>query len=308
MITLESIELLLTATFRTLPPILLAGLGGMLSTRVGLLNMGLEGMMLIGAFTAVITSYYTGSAYIGLVAAIIVGATMGISFALFCIKFKADNVVVGVALNMFALGITKYMLKLLFGVSGAFSSPDIQGLNNFSIPILGNIPILRSLDNQSILVYLAIILTFVIHYIIYKTPQGLRLRATGTHPMAVSTAGVKVNRLKYITITFSGILASLGGAHLSLGQLTMFTDNMTNGRGFIAMAANIFGKNTPIGTFIGSLLFSFTDAITMRMQTFGFPPTLIQIIPYLITLITLYLVGVKALRANRKNIELNTKG
>jgi len=306
--SLESIEMLLTATFRILPPILLAGLGGMLSSRVGLLNMGLEGMMLIGSFTAVIASYYSGSAYIGLLAAMLAGAILGLSFALFSIKFKADNVVVGVALNMFALGITKYLLRILFGVSGAFSSPDIKGLNNFSIPLLDNIPILRSLNNQSILVYLSIILTFIIHYIIYKTPQGLRIRATGTHPMAVSTAGVKVNRLKYITITFSGLLSALGGAHLSLGQLTMFTDNMTNGRGFIAMAANIFGKNTPIGTFVGSLLFSFTDAITMRMQTFGFPPTLIQIIPYLITLITLYLVAIKASRVNRKSVDLNTKG
>lgn len=297
MMDIKSIELLLSAALRMLPPILLAGLGGMLSSRVGLLNMALEGMMLMGAFVAVVSSYFTGSAYIGLLSAGIFGGLVGFLFALFNIKFKANNIVVGVAVNMLALGLTKYFLKILFGVTGAFSSPDIVGLGNISIPFLSNIPIIRSFNNQSIMVYVSIILVIVFNYIFYKTPLGLRIRATGAHDKAVETAGVNVISLKFITIITSGILCGLGGAHLSLGQLTMFTDNMTNGRGFMAMAAAIFGRNTPIGTLIGSSMFSVANAVTMKMQTLGLPPSLIEIIPFGITLLTLYLV---ALKENKK--------
>lgn len=290
---MESIELLLTATLRTMPPILLAGLGGMITSRVGLFNMGLEGMMLIGAFTAVVASYFTGSAYLALIIAAFIGGVIGLMFAVFNIKFKADNIVVSVAINMLALGITIYLLKVLFGVRGAFSSPKIKGLPPIDIPGLDSIPILRAFNHQSILVYSSFVIVAIIYFVFYHTPQGLRLRASGHHAMAVTTAGVNVNTLRYVTITISGILCGLGGANLSIGQLAMFTDNMTNGRGYIGNAAAIFGNNTPIGTFMGATLFSITDAATMKIQTSGFPPLLIQMIPYIITLLTLMAVSVR---------------
>lgn len=295
-----SFESLLSTALRMLPPILLAGMGGMLSSRVGLLNMALEGMMLMGAFVAVVASYYSGSAYIGLISAGIFGGLVGFLFALFNIKFKADNIVVGVAVNMLALGLTKYFLKILFGVSGAFSSPDIIGLKTISLPFLSKIPILRSFNNQSIMVYVSIILVFVLHYIFYQTPLGLRIRATGSHDSAVETAGVNVTTLRYLVISTSGILCGLGGAHLSIGQLSMFTDNMTNGRGFMAMAAAIFGRNTPLGTLLGSTMFSITNALTLRLQTIGLPPSLIEIIPFAITLITLYFVALNKVRKKKQ--------
>lgn len=297
MSTIASIESILSAALRMLPPLLLAGLGGMLSSRIGLLNMALEGMMLMGSFVAVIASFYSGSAYIGLLAAAIFGGLLGFLFAIFNLKYKANNIVVGVAVNLLALGLTKYFLKILFGVTGAFSDPKIKGLGTIDIPLLENIPILRAFDNQSILVYISFILVIVINYVFYKTPTGLRIRATGPHDMAVETAGVNVTVLRFSTLIVSGILCGLGGAHLSIGQLTMFTDNMTNGRGFMAMASAIFGRNTPLGTLVGASMFSFADAITMRIQTLGYPASLIEIIPFAVTLLTLFLV---ALKENKK--------
>lgn len=290
---MELLETLLTTTLRMLPPILLAGLGGMLSSRVGLLNMGLEGMMLIGSFVAVVASYFSGSAYIGLLAAMAVSGIIGLLFAVFNIKFKANNIVVSVAINMLALGITKYLLRVFFGVSGAFSSPQIVGLPTIHIEVLEGIPLLRAFNDQSIMVYIAFMAVAIIYFVMYHTPAGLRMRATGPHAMAVTTAGVNVTRMRYTVLAISGCLCGLGGAHLSLGQLTMFTDNITNGRGFIAMAAAVFGNNTPVGTMLGAGLFSLTDAATMNAQMLGFPSQLVQMIPYMITIITLILVALR---------------
>lgn len=290
---MQAIEVFISATLRMLPPILLAGLGGMLSSRVGLLNMGLEGMMLIGSFTAVVASYYTGSPMIAMLIAASISGIIGLFFAVFNIKFKANNIIVGVAINIFALGITKYLLRIMFGVSGAFSSPDIVGLPVLNLAFLDKIPLLSAFNNQAITVYISLLLVVLIYIVMYKTPVGLRIRATGMHPMAVKSAGVNVLMIKYVVLSVSGMLCGLGGAHLSLGQLTMYTDNITNGRGFIGMAAAVFGKNTPIGTFLGAGLFSVTDAITMNAQTSGFPSQLVQLIPYVITIITLIFVASK---------------
>lgn len=289
--SMEYLEVLLSATFRMLPPILLAGLGGMISARVKVTNMGLEGMMLIGAFTAVITTYFTGMPYLGLLTAGCSGMVLGLGFAFMKIRFHADNVVVSVAINMFALGITVYLMKVIFGVRGAVSLPNMQGLPKFTIPVAENIPILRSLSGQSILVYVSLLLVAVFQLLMYHTPFGLRVRAAGPHPMAVTTAGINTNLYKTAALVISGALGGLGGAHLSIGQLAMFSDNMTNGRGFIALAATTFGGYTPVGTFLGGLLFSFADAATMRIQTMGFPSPLVQMIPYGIALLTLFLMA-----------------
>ena len=293
---LEYLENLISTTLRTLPPVLLAGLGGMLSARVKVTNMGLEGMMLIGAFVAVITTYFTGMPYLGLLAAMLSGAILGGIFAFLKIRFQADNVVVSVAINMLATGITVYLMKVIFNVRGSVSLPGKEGLPSFDIPVLSEIPILRAFSGQSILVYVALILVAVFQFVMYHTPYGLRLRASGPHPMAVTTAGLSVNVYRVSALVLSGILGAMGGAHLSMGQLAMFSDNMTNGRGFIALAATTFGQFTPLGTLGGAALFSFADAATLPMQTSGFPSSLIQIIPYAITLLTLFLMALQKKR------------
>lgn len=294
----SSLEVLLSTTLRMLPPILLAGLGGMISSRVKITNMGLEGMMLIGAFVAVAVMYFTGNPALALIAAALSGGILGIGFAFIKVKYNADNVVVSVAINMFALGLTAYLMSVIFDVSGAVSLPGMKGLGTIRIPVIQNIPVLRSFSGHSVLVYLSLVLVGVFQFIMYHTAFGLRLRAAGPHPMAVLTAGVNVNLYKVIALFISGILGGLGGAHLSIGQLAMFSDNMTNGRGFIALAATTFGNYTPIGTLFGSVLFSFADASTMKIQTTGFPSPLVQMLPYAITLLMLWFMAVRL--KNRK--------
>lgn len=289
---LDIITTILETTLRLLPPILLAGFGGLITQRIKLVNMGLEGLMLIGAFVAVVISYFTGSSAIALLGACILCGIMGLLFAVFNLRYNADNIVVSVAINMFALGITKYFLNLLFGVRGAFSSPKIVGFPIIHIPFLENIPVLSAFANQSIILYVSLLVVVLTQIILFKTKIGLRIRATGPNPMAVETAGINVFKLKCLVVTVSGILCGVGGAYLSLGQLTMFTDNMTNGRGFVAMAASNFGNGMPIGTFFGATLFGFTDAVTMKAQLYGFPPQLVQMLPYVVTVLTLIAVAI----------------
>lgn len=274
-------ENILNTAFRSLPPLLLAGLGGMITARVGLLNLGLEGMMLVGAFTAVIVNYFTGSAFVGLVAAILVCSLMGLVFAVFYLRFKVDNIIISVAFNMFAVAITQYLLGVLFGTSGAFASDQIRKMPEIVIPFLENVPVLRAFNSLSIVFWLALIITAVMSFVINRTTWGLHIRATGLNDNAVNTAGVNATRVRYICVILSGSLCGIGGAYLSTGYLAMFTNNMTAGRGYLGNIASIIGNRTAGGALAGSLLFSLTEGITMKIQAFGFPSQLIQLIPYL---------------------------
>lgn len=274
-------ENILNTAFRSLPPLLLAGLGGMITARVGLLNLGLEGMMLVGAFTAVIVNYFTGSAFVGLLAAILVCSLMGLVFAVFYLRFKVDNIIISVAFNMFAVAITQYLLGVLFGTSGAFASDQIRKMSEIVIPFLENVPVLRAFNSLSIVFWLALTITAVMSFVINRTTWGLHIRATGLNDNAVNTAGVNATRVRYICVILSGSLCGIGGAYLSTGYLAMFTNNMTAGRGYLGNIASIIGNRTAGGALAGSLLFSLTEGITMKIQAFGFPSQLIQLIPYL---------------------------
>ena len=274
-------ENILNTAFRSLPPLLLAGLGGMITARVVLLNLGLEGMMLVGAFTAVIVNYFTGSAFVGLVAAILVCSLMGLVFAVFYLRFKVDNIIISVAFNMFAVAITQYLLGVLFGTSVAFASDQIRKMPEIVIPFLENVPVLRAFNSLSIVFWLALIITAVMSFVINRTTWGLHIRATGLNDNAVNTAGVNATRVRYICVILSGSLCGIGGAYLSTGYLAMFTNNMTAGRGYLGNIASIIGNRTAGGALAGSLLFSLTEGITMKIQAFGFPSQLIQLIPYL---------------------------
>lgn len=297
---MEYLEVLLQTTLRNLPPVLLAGLGGMLANRVGVLNLGLEGMMLMGSFVGVIVSFYTHSALLAILAAGLSGAVLGIIFSVLTLRFRANATVVGVSINMLALGLTTYLLSVMFGVRGSFSDTSIAAIPKVNLDFLAHVPVLNALNGQAITVYVALLAVVLLQYVLYKTPLGLRVRATGYHKMAVTTAGVNSDGIQYGALILSGFLCGLGGVHLSLGQLTMFTENMTSGRGFIAMAATIFGRNTPVGTLLGSLLFSVADAVTRKAQTSGFPSMLVDMIPYLVTVITLWIVAADAMRKAKK--------
>jgi simple sugar transport system permease protein len=275
---------LFAAAIRMATPIIYASLGGMFSERVGIINIGLEGVMLTSAFSGVVTSYYTGNPWLGVIAAAITGAIIALIHAFLTIKYVGDQIVSGTGINIMALGFTSYMTQIIWGNRGA--SESVQGIPDISIPIIKNIPVIgRILGTHSPLVYLMPFIVYSCHYLLFKTPFGLRIRAVGEHPIAAETAGVNVIKIKYTGVILSGILAGLGGAFLSLSHLNLFTRGMTGGRGFIAMAAMIFGKWMPFGVFYSGLLFGFADALQIRLQSLGIlPPQIILTIPYILTI------------------------
>jgi simple sugar transport system permease protein len=278
---------LFAAALRMATPIVYAALGGIFSERVGVMNIGLEGTMLTSAFAGVTVSYYTGNPWLGVVVAVIVGGFIGLLHALLTVKFVGDQVVSGTGINIFAIGFTSYMSQIIWGSRGA--SDGVQGLGTWTIPVVADLPIVGPIiGSHSPLVYLMLVITVLSYVVLFKTPLGLRIRAVGEHPTAAETAGIDVIRVKYLCVILSGMLAGLGGAFLSLGHLNLFTRAMTGGRGFIAMAAMIFGKWMPFGAFGASLLFGLADALQMRLQSLGLlPPQIILTIPYLLTIAVL---------------------
>jgi len=286
---------LFAATLRLATPIAYGSLGGLFSERAGIVNIGLEGMMLMGAFAGVTVSYFTGNPWLGVLGAILAGGFLGLVHGLVTVKFAGDQVVSGTGINIFALGFTAYMSQVIWGSRGA--SESVQELPTISIPLLKDIPIVGEIiGTHTPLVYLMIIITVVSYIILFKTPLGLRIRAVGERPEAADAAGINVFKTKYLCLIISGMLAGLGGAFLSLGHLNLFALGMTGGRGFIALAAMILGKWMPFGAFGASVLFGFADALQMRLQALGLlPPQIILTIPYVLTIAVLAGVVGKAI-------------
>ena len=275
---------LFAAAIRLATPIIYAGLGGMFSERVGIVNIGLEGIMLTSAFAGVVASHYTGNPWIGVLVSVITGAVVSLILAVLTIRYAGDQIVSGTGINILALGFTSYMTQIIWGNRGA--SDGVQGISDIAIPIVKDIPVIGPIiGTHSPLVYLMPLVVYASYYVLFKTPFGLRIRAVGEHPVAAETAGVDVIRIKYTGVIISGMLAGLGGAFLSLSHLNLFTRGMTGGRGFIAMAAMIFGKWMPYGILASGLLFGFADALQIRLQSLGIlPPQIILMIPYLLTI------------------------
>lgn len=261
---------LFLSTVRLATPLLLAAIGGLYSERSGVINIALEGLMLAGAFTAAAVTHYAGSPFIGLAAAIVAGMAVAGIHAVACIRFKADQVVSGTAINILFLGVPALMSGALFDSTGA--TPQIPQAN-----LLPYAPIV-----------IAFALVPVTWWVLNRTRFGLRLRAVGENPEAADTAGVSVTRIRYTAVLLSGALAAIGGAYLSIGQSSLFTRNMSAGRGFIALAALIFGKWRPVQTMLACLLFGFAEAVSIQMQgVAGIPVQFIQIFPYALTIIVL---------------------
>jgi simple sugar transport system permease protein len=291
--------LLMSMTLSIAAPIGFASLGGMFSEKSGVVNIGLEGMLLSGAFVAVWLTSITDDPWIGVLGAIIGGALMGLLHAIASIKYRADQVVVGVAINIVASAITTLGLFIVWGVRG--TSPSVVGINNIKIPILGDVPIigefLSDLAGGSSgidpMVILFIVLIFVSAWVIQRTSFGLRVRAVGEHPRAADTLGINVYHLRYVCVVLSGIFAALGGAALTLGDSPIFRQNMSSGRGFVALAALIFGGWSPIGAALASLLFGFAYAFRFQLEAAGVGwivwglhlEKLTPTMPYLITIV-----------------------
>jgi simple sugar transport system permease protein len=281
---------LLASMIRLSTPLILAALGGMYSERSGVINIALEGIMLAGAFTAAAVTVFTQNPWIGLLAAAVAGLLVSLIHAVASIQFKADQVVVGTAINILFLGVPALVSGALFESTGSTPQlPREQTLPDWNIPGIDSIPVLSQLlSGHKPIVYMALAAVPVSYYVLFRTRFGLRLRAVGENPEAADTAGVSVARMRYAGVMLSGLLAGIGGAYLSIGQNSLFTRNMTAGRGFIALAALIFGKWHPVGAFLACLLFGLADAISIRMQgVVDIPVQFIQIIPYVLTLVVL---------------------
>jgi ABC-type uncharacterized transport system permease subunit len=263
----------LAQMLRIAVPYLFAASGGVVAERAGIISLTLEGFMLTGAFSATLGAYYSGSPWIGLLTGMLGGLVFGLIHAVASIRYRADQVVIGIAINLLAVGVTRFFLKLAFGSSS--NSPRIPGLatgaGGFTNPLL----------------WLGLLVAPVLAFLIYRTPFGLRVRAVGEHPDAAASVGVPVNRVRYVAVALSGVLAALGGVWLAFDQ-HQFTDNMTAGRGFIAIAAVIFGRWDPLRAAAACLLFAAAETLQIQLQgTQLIPSQFVEMIPYVLTIIAL---------------------
>ena len=292
-------------TLRTATPVVLAALGVLMTDHVGIMNIGMDGMMLCGAFFAVLGSCMLGSWVGGLACALACGLLLGLFFGVFVVKFKSDEYIIGVALNIFAGGLTIFLLRTIFGVAGAFrgtAQMPIYGLPKINIPLIKDIPVLGDLlSGNTILVYASWILVILSYILIYKTPLGFWMRAAGEHPESLRAAGKNPEKMKYLASILCGLFSGLAGAHLSLGYLTMFTENMSADRGFIAVACVIFGMSNPPRVFLAALLFGFIDALGMRVQSFNISSYITSMMPYIVTVVMMVWV---VWRGNRRKKRL----
>jgi simple sugar transport system permease protein len=276
-----SILAIMASTIRFSIPYTLAGLGGTYSERSGVVNIGLEGMMLIGAFTAVAVTNITGNAWIGLLSAIFVGMLIGVIHAVVCVTFKADQIVSGLAIIIFAAGITVFFSWLLF------NKTQVQAEAYLRVPFLHEIPWFKVLFSEiPPMVFLTFLIVIASHFIIFKTVFGLRLRSVGEHPQAADTLGINVAKMRYAGVIISGALSGMAGAFLSLEHAHYFVKGISAGRGFIGLAAMIFGKWTPLGTAGAGLLFGFGEAIKPYLPKVV-PSQFIDMLPYILTIVVL---------------------
>ncbi|MBW4561387.1 MAG: ABC transporter permease [Mojavia pulchra JT2-VF2] len=277
----------LVATLRLAVPLGFAALGGLYSERSGVLNIALEGMLLTGAFTSAAATFYTGNPWLGILAALIAGGLVGLLHAFLCVSLCVDQLVSGLAINLVAAGLTSFLARLVFSGS---STQQLPSIGTIIAPGFANIPLIGPLlFQQDIFVYLLFILIIFTTYILFQTSFGLTLRAVGESPKAADTAGISVLRVRYIAVIISGCLASLGGAYLTLVQVRFFAEGMSAGKGFIAIAALIFGRWHPVGSALACLLFGATEALQLRIQALGanIPYQFLIMLPYAIALLAL---------------------
>lgn len=281
---------------RTSAPILFTALGENFSESSGVLNLGTEGMMLLAAFLSYIVALSTGSVPSGLMAGIAIGMFLGILMAFITVTLKADQIVTGIAITFLAIGITSYLIRMIYGTG---LPPRLPPREAFGIPFLSSIPMVgRSIFTQPILVWVAIALVPLCHYVLYRTAFGLRIRAVGEDPMSADVSGVNVFAYRYVALIIGGALAGLGGSFLSLYQLSTFIDNMTQGRGWIAIAIVMFGRWNSSWVLVGALIYGGAEALAGSVQALGalrgVPSEFLLALPYVLTIIALVVIARKA--------------
>ena len=283
-------------------PLIFAALGASICTQAGVVNLGLEGIMLISALMGVLGSVWGGSLISGAIIGILSGTLVSVIFAYFHLVLKANNVLCGTAVNTVATGLTVFVLQIVTGEKGNSSSLQSFVFPNIDIPVIKNIPIIGEIvSGHNALTYIALIMVFVVWFLMYKTPLGLRMRAIGESPDVASSVGQSVSKIQFLAIILCGILTSLGGMYLSMGYLDMFVRDMTAGRGFIALAACSMGRATPIGALVSAMIFAFFDGVSNILQILKIPSEFIQMLPYLSTIIGLTIYSIQKRARLKKN-------
>ncbi|WP_313134777.1 ABC transporter permease [Anaerocolumna sp.] len=291
---------------RVATPILLASLGAVICEKAGVVNLGLDGTMLISALFGVLGSAYGGNLFWGIIAGIGSAVIVSGIFAYFHLVLKANAVLCGTAVNTIASGLTVFALQLATGEKGSSSSLKSYVFPTVNIPVIKDIPILGDiLSGHNLITYIAFVMVVVIWILMYKTPLGLRMRAVGENPNAASSVGQNVIKIRILATLLCGVLVGFGGMYLSMGYLSMFTRDMVAGRGFIALAACAMGQATPIGALISSMVFAFFDGLSNILQLLQIPSEFVQMLPYIATIFGLTVYSIQKIRLqNKKNKEM----
>lgn len=288
---------------RVTTPLLFATMAVLVSNKAGVLNIGVEGMMLTAALVGVAGSAVTGSAWIGLLLAIASGMALSWLFSIFVLKLKTDVVLAGIAINLLASGLTIFILYLMTGDKGVSTSLPSKVMPNVVIPGLESIPGFgQVISGQNIMTWFAILSVFVISVFLRRTKQGTYIRAVGQHPLAVETAGINVYKIQRNALLICGLLAAMGGAYMSMGYLSMFTKDMIAGRGFIAIAAEAMGMGIPLLSMAMAFLFGFADALSNNLQMFNVPNEIVRMLPYVITIIALAIYAANKMRKRKSMV------
>lgn len=307
---MEILEIFLNPGFwftliRSTTPLLFAAMSALIAARAGITNMAIEGIMTMGSLVAVVASWYFQNAWLGLLASILLGISMALFLAYFKLKMEADEILVAIALNLFATGASVFILYLLTGDKSNSAALRSLTLPAISFKFLESIPFIgQVLNGQNILVYFAFASVFILNYFLFKTPLGLRIRSVGGNEHAAESVGVYVHKTKYIALGISGMLAGFGGAFMSLGYMSLFTRGMVAGRGFIAIAAANVGGRAPIATMFASILFGFFDNLGNNLQRFALVNEFVFMIPYVATIV---MFAISSYRRTTEKKRLNKK-
>ncbi len=283
----EYIAVVINSTIRSTTPVLFAAIASAICSRVGVFNIALEGQLLIASFTSIAVNYYTHNLLLATLAGVASGALVGFIVALLQVKYKAADMVIGTSINLLVLAVTSILLYALFGVRGNLSDPSLVSMDKISLPIIEDIPFISTVfGNLTIIDYLSYAVAIITFFYLFRTVSGFRMLSIGINKEATESLGIKATKIQMLTVVMSGALCGFGGTVLAMGQVTLFTENMTSGRGFIAMAAASMGQNHPLVIIASSLFFGFAQALGVAMQN-TIASQLTMAVPYIATIITL---------------------
>lgn len=290
------LAVIVNSTIRSTTPVLLAALGSAICSQVGVFNIALEGQILIGSFAAIVANYYTGNVYLAVLCGVSAGALVASLVSVLQVKYQAADMVIGTSVNLLVSGLTSVLLYTAFGVKGSFSDPALKSLPKISLPLLRDIPFIgRVLEQLTFIDYLSYVLAAAMFIYLYRTVQGFHVQSVGKNKEAAGSLGIKTLKIQMIAVIISGALCGLGGSVLSMGQVTLFTENMSSGRGYIAMASASMGQSQPLYIIVSSLFFGFCQAIGVSLQNL-IPSQLTLTIPYLATVAALSIFGRRKMR------------